>query len=108
MLIIGRRSIFGASCAGELFEHRTKRQLHLVRVHRLGLLAEQLTLEPLQLEEHERVELALLLAFVLRAFTLLLGAITLLSETTEFGFERSDSRLRICVVWRRTLTHAPG
>jgi hypothetical protein len=67
-----------------------------------------LTLEPLQLEEHERVELAVLLALVLSAITLLLDVIALLSKTTELGFERSDSRLRISVVWRRTLTHAPG
>jgi hypothetical protein len=71
-------------CANKRFEHRTKHQLRLVRVHRLCFLAEQLTPEPLQIEEHERVELTVLLALVLRVISLLFGAITLLSKATEF------------------------
>src|SRR6187397_1148793 len=39
-------------------EHRRKRELHLCRVDRFGLLAEELPFQALQLVEHERVELA--------------------------------------------------
>jgi hypothetical protein len=87
-------------CTSKRFEHGPKRQLHLVRIDRLGLLAEELALEAFELVEHERVALAVL-------FTLVLGLVARLTQTRELSFERSDPCPGIVVLLRGTVTHAP-
>src|SRR5690606_38438433 len=89
------RSLFAAPRAVHRIEHGPKRELHLRRVGLLGLLSEELPLEPFELEEHEAVELLELRALVLGLLALLLALIELLTELVVLLRERRVGRLHL-------------
>jgi hypothetical protein len=91
---------FGAS---ECIEDRTERELDLCCVDGLRLSAEQLTLQALEFEQDEWVELAVLLSLVLDPLTSLCLKIVGATNAGEFGFERSDTRPAF--LRRRVLRH---
>ena len=98
-------ALFGAS---ERIEHRPEDELYLGRVDGLSLLTEQLSLEPLELVEHERVQLAVLLPLVLGALTHLGLQIMSAPNACKLGFEHGDTRLEVVITLCCAVAHAGG
>ncbi|MGC4000012.1 MAG: hypothetical protein QM767_22280 [Anaeromyxobacter sp.] len=102
-LDLGALGFAAGAGALQCVEHRAEGELDLSRVHGLGLLAEELALEPLQLVGDQDVELAELVPLVLGRLGAHLQRLRRGGHPRELrpqGFDLGVSRV--------ALDHAPG